>query len=111
MSDVEWNGDEFVVDANLLSAAFDMPAGEIRTRMRDGQITSLCEAGQGEDEGRWRLTFRHGARALRLTVDRQGTVLGKSTFPVASRNAANLQRPRAKQGTGVVTKNKESRHL
>lgn len=92
MSGVEWNGEEFIVDVQLLSTAFDLPAGEVRTRMRDGHITSLCEAGQGEDEGRWRLTFRHEDRAFRLTVDRQGAILGKSTFPVVARNSADRQR-------------------
>lgn len=86
MSEVERKGDEFVVDADLLAAAFNLPAAEIRTRMQDGLITSLCETGQGEDEGRWRLTFRYGNRALRLTVDEQGSILRKSTYPVAPRN-------------------------
>src|SRR6056297_537744 len=89
MSEVQRSGDQFIVDVQLLSAAFDLPTDEIRSRMREGWITSLCEAGSGEDEGRWRLTFRHDDCAFRLTVDRNGTVLGKSTFQVAARKPDN----------------------
>ncbi len=82
MTSVERNGDQFIVDAQMLAKAFDLSAEETRTRMQDGQITSLCEAGEGEDANRWRLTFRHQDRALRLIVNRHGEILSKSTFPI-----------------------------
>lgn len=85
MSKIERNGGEFIVDANLLASAFDLTPDDVRTRIRNGHITSLCEAGQDEDEGRWRITFYAGARALRLIVDRDGTHLSQSTFPVRAR--------------------------
>ncbi|MEZ5748319.1 DUF6522 family protein [Celeribacter baekdonensis] len=52
-------------------------------------MTSLSEAGEGEDAGRWRLTFCHQGRALRLIVDARGEVLGRTTFPIGSRNASS----------------------
>lgn len=82
MSDVERNGEQFIVDAQVLATAFYLSLKETRVRMQNGQIVSLCEAGEGEDAGRWRLTFRHAGRALRLTVDAHGEVLNKSTYPV-----------------------------
>ncbi|MFD2857974.1 DUF6522 family protein [Seohaeicola zhoushanensis] len=85
MSDVTRNADGFEVDARLLSATFGLTEREIKARMRDGRITTLSEKGEGEDEGRWRMTFYHGTQALRLTVDKDGNLLSRSTFPVAAR--------------------------
>lgn len=87
MSAVDVSAEGFVVDATLLADAFNLPASKIRAQMNDGGITSLSEKGEGEDAGRWRLTFYCGARALRLTVDEKGTILGKATFPVQNRGA------------------------
>lgn len=89
MNDVERQDDGFVVDAGIVAAAFAIPASEVQTLMRKGAITTISETGQGEDEGRWRLTFRYGARALRLTVDGTGTILARSTYPVPSRDRAD----------------------
>lgn len=71
--------DGFVVDAAILAEAFDLTLEETRRRMRGGQIVTRSETGQGEDAGRWRLTFRHADRALRLVVDDSGEILEKST--------------------------------
>ena len=59
--------------------------------MRAGAVTSLCESGVDADLGRFRLTLRHAGRALRhagralrLTVDADGQVLTRATFPVGA---------------------------
>lgn len=88
MSRVERNGDQFIVDAQMIAKAFDLSAEETRIRMQDGQIKSLCEAGEGEDANRGRLTFRHQGRALRVIVDTHGAILSTSTFPVGHPNIA-----------------------
>ncbi|MEQ8868816.1 MAG: DUF6522 family protein [Silicimonas sp.] len=82
MSDIEKNGDRFTVDAHVLSETFDLSLEETKGKMRGGHIVSLCESGEGEDAGLWRLTFRYQGRALRLTVDADGNTLSRSTFPV-----------------------------
>ena len=82
MTGVERDGDGFVVDATILSVAFGRPATEIKASMQDGSITPRCEAGSGADAGRWRLTFYHGGRALRLTVNADGEVLKRAIFDV-----------------------------
>ncbi len=56
--------------------------------MRDGRITSLFERGEGDDAGRYRVTFRDGARSVRLIVDASGHVLKRTRTPFARRNAA-----------------------
>ncbi len=87
MAQVARDGQGFVVDADLLAAMFCISQAEVQEEMRSGAITSTCEAGEGEDAGRWRLTFRRGESACRLTVDDAGTVLQRARFPVRRREA------------------------
>jgi len=68
----------FTIDADLLAAAFSLDQEAVRAKMRAGEITSLCEAGVDEDAGRFRLSFRHQTRILRLILDADGAVLSKS---------------------------------
>lgn len=82
MNRIEREGDGFVIPAALLAEAFKMIEDDVRLAMRDGTLTSLCEAGEGEDAGRWRLTFRHADRACRFTLDATGAILTTSRFPV-----------------------------
>lgn len=81
MDEVTISADGFTVDAHVLGAAFGLEPANISERLRTGQITSQCETGVDEDAGRWRLTFFHGGRALRLIVDAEGTILSRATFP------------------------------
>lgn len=104
MTTVERIGDQFIVDAATLSKAFDLPPEEIRSRMQKGQITSQCEAGEGTDAGRWRLTFRHQGRAFRLIVDTHGEVLRKTTFPVGP----SIATPPTKSAIDVPSGRKKS---
>jgi hypothetical protein len=77
---VTGSGTGFEVDANLVAQAFGLDQATLQTLMRAGQVTSLCETGADADAGRHRLTFRHGQRVLRLTVDDAGQVLATSSF-------------------------------
>ncbi len=72
----------FEVDAALIADAFGLDPASLQTRMRAGEVTSVCEAGVDADFGRFRLTFRHAGRALRLTVDSKGQILKRATFPI-----------------------------
>jgi hypothetical protein len=82
MTDIARDGEGFVVPAPLLARVFRMTEDEVATAMRAGRMTSVCETGQGEDVGRWRLTFRHGGQACRFTVDATGRILKTARFPV-----------------------------
>lgn len=82
----------FEVDADLVAAAFGLGPAELREKMRTGEVTSLCEKGQDADAGRFRLTFRHAGRALRLIVDDEGHILTRATFD-APRSARRANRP------------------
>ncbi|MDO5705765.1 MAG: DUF6522 family protein [Paracoccus sp. (in: a-proteobacteria)] len=70
----------FTVDAAVPAAAFDLTQDEFRRLMRAGQIATRSERGEGEDAGRWRLTFQHGTRVCRLTVNDSGEILTQSRF-------------------------------
>ena len=80
MSGVTITAEGFEVDANLVAKAFGLEQSTLQDLMRAGEVTSICETGVDADAGRFRLTFRHQARVLRLTVDAAGHVLGHSTF-------------------------------
>lgn len=81
MSDVTFTANGFLVDAEIVGAAFELLPADVLDKLRAEEITSRCEAGIDEDAGRWRLTFYFGGRALRLVVDVEGTILSRSTFP------------------------------
>ena len=51
--------------------------------MRQGRITSRFERGEGADAGRFRVTFFHGPRRVRLTLDGDGPVLQRSRVTAA----------------------------
>lgn len=84
MTSIERDGAGFVVSAALLAESFNISEHDERLAMRKGTLTSRCEAGQGSDAGRWRLTFRLAGRACRFTLDAPGCVLSSSRFPVRS---------------------------
>ncbi|GMG84023.1 hypothetical protein LNKW23_32370 [Paralimibaculum aggregatum] len=85
MASVAREGADFTVEAELLAGFFGLEPAAVPRMMRSGAITSRSERGIGEDEGRWRLTFYHGGRALRLVVDAEGTVLRRSSFDTGPR--------------------------
>jgi hypothetical protein len=82
MTQIARNGADFVVPASLLAEVFKMTEDDVRRAMRDSTLTSRCEAGEGTDAGRWRLTFRYAGQACRLTLDAAGAILSTSRFPV-----------------------------
>jgi hypothetical protein len=81
MSNVSFNTDGFVVDAELVGFAFNLSPADVPAKLRAGEITSRCEIGVGDDAGLSRLTFYCAGRALRLVVDESGAILSRATFP------------------------------
>ena len=65
----------FVVDAEDLGPLLDVEPLRVPELMREGRITSRSEHGEGEDDGRYRLTFWHERTTLRLVVQADGTVI------------------------------------
>lgn len=67
--------DGFTLDAAIVAEGLGLDPGEVLPAMREGRLTSLCERGTGEDEGRNRLTFFHARRLFSVIVDDAGNVL------------------------------------
>lgn len=68
----------FTIDAVDLGQLLGLEPEAVRAMMQSGEITSRFERGEGEDAGRFRLTFFHGQRRVTLIVDADGTVLQRS---------------------------------
>jgi hypothetical protein len=77
---------EFVLPADLLAERFGWPTQTLRDYMRRGLVASRVERGEGEDEGRWRLSVRCGNRRWRAVVEADGT-LGTQQVDVLSAQA------------------------
>lgn len=72
---IDMTGDQPRIDASDLAQLLGLTPAEVQAKMRDGEITSKLETGQGEDAGRMRLTFFHEGKRVRLTCCDEGTVL------------------------------------
>ncbi len=75
------DGGSFEVDARYLAEQFRLgdPA-EVTAFLRNGRMLALCERGEQEDAGRYRLTFRLGASRLSLIVDAAGRIIRHSSI-------------------------------
>ena len=58
-----------VLYATALAEKLSIPPEDLRRRMRLGLVTSLVEAGEGEDAGLRRLTVRCGDEVWRAVLD------------------------------------------
>lgn len=67
------------IDPALVARGLRLSADDLRLHLRRGTVTSLCERGEGEDVGRFRLTFFSPERRLRLVVDASGRILTTTT--------------------------------
>jgi hypothetical protein len=70
------------IDAAIVAEGFAIEPALVQRLMREGKITSLCERGVHQDAGRYRLTFFHEKRRLRLVIDAAGNVIEQSASAV-----------------------------
>lgn len=73
--DVE--GGQITVDAADLAPLLDLATDDLRQRMQAGRIGIVSETGEGDDAGRFRVTFRAERWQVRLTCAADGTVLSR----------------------------------
>lgn len=73
------------VDARLVGEGLGIDAALVPARIRAGAITSLCERGEGDDAGRYRLTFFYEGRRFRIVIDAEGKVLQRSLLDFGER--------------------------
>lgn len=80
MPDITRTGEDFTVDAKIIAEGLELPEHAIARAMSSGAITTRFERGEGEDAGRYRLSFFYRSRTLRLTVDEGGAILSRARF-------------------------------
>ncbi|MGH9643820.1 MAG: DUF6522 family protein [Terriglobales bacterium] len=92
MSSIEFDKSGVSIDASLIAKYMGLRPEGVLDAARAGRLTCVHEQGIAEDMGRTRLTFHHGNRRLRLTLDEQGRVIDHSS--AISRKAARPHRKR-----------------
>ena len=83
MNSITFENGTIQVDPAIVAKGLRLDVEALRTALRDGSVTSLCEKGMEQDAGRFRLTFFSPTRRLRLIVDEGGAVLQTSTADYA----------------------------
>lgn len=85
LSNVGSEDGEFLIDAELLADLLRLPASQIPELMRTQEITSVCERGLDEDDGKYRLTFFYRNRRARLNTDGAGRLVRRSVIDFGDR--------------------------
>ena len=70
------------IDAADLGGLFGIDSAQVQTLMRNGKVTSLLETGVDEHAGRFRLTFTHANKRVRLSCDAAGNITSTVRTPV-----------------------------
>ncbi|MDQ2633003.1 MAG: DUF6522 family protein [Pseudomonadota bacterium] len=91
---LERSADGFSVQASLLGELLGVPPSDVQSLMRRSEITSLCERGEGEHAGRYRLTFFYKGRRARLDVDGTGRIVRRSVIEYGERPLPKLRAAR-----------------
>ena len=71
-------GGDFQIDSAIVARGLKLAVPHFLAEMRRGHVHGLVEKGEGEDEGRYRLSFRYRGRQLQLIVGDDGCVIGDS---------------------------------
>lgn len=96
MAKIEFEQGDIQVDVTIVAKGLGIEPSLVQERMRDGKITTLCERGTDEDDGRWRLSFFSENRRLRIIVDDQGNVVQRSAVDFGDRGLpASARKPGA----------------
>ena len=72
---IVFDQDRPIVDAAEIAALLELEVASFQELMRSGKIRSIVERGEGEDGGKFRLTFQSPQWRVRLTCGRDGDVL------------------------------------
>jgi hypothetical protein len=77
--------DGFTIDASLVSELLNVPPSGVQALMRNSEITTVCERGEEEHAGQFRLTFFYKGRRARLSIDESGEVIRRSVIDFGGR--------------------------
>lgn len=82
---IEFDDEGPVVDAGLIGDLLGIQADQVPHHIRQGAITTLCEAGIDEHDGEFRLSFFHGNRRAQIEIDNQGQVSKRTVIDFGDR--------------------------
>ncbi len=77
---VEFENGSVQVDAAIVAEGLSISPELLLERMREGRITSLCEKGVDQDNGRFRLSFFSEHCRFSLVVDESGKIVQRSAI-------------------------------
>lgn len=63
------------IEASAIGDGLGIDPSQVQAQLRQGKISTLCERGIGEDQGRYRVTFYCGKRRFRILIDEMGNVI------------------------------------
>lgn len=66
------------IEASVIGGGLGIEPSQVQAQLQNGKISTLCERGVGEDEGRYRVTFYCGKQRLRILLDDSGNILDAS---------------------------------
>lgn len=91
---IAFEDDTVQVPAAVIAYGLGLETPMVQSLMRSGEVTSLCEKGENEDKGRYRLTFFNKNRRFQLVIDSTGKILQRSVIDFGERALpAALHRP------------------
>ena len=73
------------IDAALVAKGLKMEPEELRAALRDGRVTRTVEKGEGEDAGRFRVTFYAPTCRYRVLFTAAGAILQTSSVAYSRR--------------------------
>ncbi|MTE01074.1 hypothetical protein GIY56_12285 [Paracoccus sp. YIM 132242] len=85
---VGFDGDRPVIAAAEIAPLLELDVPAFQGLMRSGGIRSTVERGEGQDAGRFRLTFQSPRWRVRLTCNGDGEVLTLTRLRLTSPPAA-----------------------
>lgn len=94
MNQIRFTDQMIEIDATLIARGLRMDPDALREAMQQGLVTRIVEKGEGEDAGRFRVTFYSPTCRLRLLFNAEGTLLQTSS-------ADYSRKPRAAPATDV----------
>lgn len=83
MISVKWADDAPEIDAAVAARAMKFAVEYFMRQMQRGSIKGRVERGIGEDEGRYRLSFRHHDRELTMIVGPGGEIISQELIMAA----------------------------
>ncbi len=79
MDPISFSDQGIDIDAGLVARGLRLEPEALRASLRDGRVTRTFEIGEGDDAGRYRVTFYAPTRRFRLLFTAEGGVLQSSS--------------------------------